>query len=431
MWLAFYVLASATLNSMLHDKWRIGKQHLQQLVVSCRRLTICLDGWSKKGLSSSYLGISACFYDNASAVVRHVTLDLKLLHHPHTGEQIATVLNECLSEWGINPQKILLVVTDNGSNVVKAIRLFSEMHTEVAISEEITDESSSSQDESDEGEHGDNAGLDADEEPNQNAMDDMNLAFQNIDLPTPTDISCRRMQCMAHTLQLVVKKVYDHYHTVIKKAHYLVCKIRKSSVATQMLISKCGKTVICDNATRWNSTYMMAQRLIEIKSAVNEVLSSIMIDSLLVDEWSRLDELTKLLAPFASQTDILQTDSMSLSSVIPSLLDLQCHLQQFPQPKSLTRALLVDIRERFGSVLSPTFPEFNPVPAAACLLDPSLAAVLFTPDGNALIEPAKQFILREVIQATTNKVYKMIPFFCLFVCLISCRSGIQISSILI
>ncbi len=97
-----------------------------------------------------------------------MTLVLKLLHHPHTGDQIATALNECLSEWGINPQKMLLVVTDNGSNMVKAIRILSEMHTESSTSPEISDD-----------EHDDAI---ADEDQNENAIDNMSMAFQNIDI---------------------------------------------------------------------------------------------------------------------------------------------------------------------------------------------------------------------------------------------------------
>jgi len=50
------------------------------------------------------------------------------------------------------------------------------------------------------------------------------------------------------------------------------------------------------------------------------------IDSLLASEWARLEELASLLEPFAAQTDILQSDAQALSSIIPALLDLECHL---------------------------------------------------------------------------------------------------------
>jgi hypothetical protein len=87
---------------------------------------------------------------------------------------------------------------------------------------------------------------------------------------------------------------------------------------------------------------------------------------------------------------------MSLSSVITALTDLQCHLHQFPRARTVTREILTDIHERFSSLLNPSFPDYNPMPAAACLVDPSLAAVLFTPEARMLIEPAKLFLTQEV-----------------------------------
>ena len=92
----------------------------------------------------------------------------------------------------------------------------------------------------------------------------------------------------------------------------------------EKVISKCGKVVISDNTTRWNSTYIMAKKLLDIKVTLNEVLAELSIDTLLTSEWVRLEELVSLLEPFASQTDVLQTDYLSLSNIVPSILDLEC-----------------------------------------------------------------------------------------------------------
>jgi len=53
---------------------------------------VWIEGWSKKGLGSSFLGISACFYDPHGNVARHVTLDLIQMCHPHTGKMLAEAL---------------------------------------------------------------------------------------------------------------------------------------------------------------------------------------------------------------------------------------------------------------------------------------------------------------------------------------------------
>ena len=57
--------------------------------------------------------------------------------------------------------------------------------------------------------------------------------------------------------------------------------------------------------------------------------------------------------------------------------------------------MLGDLRRRFEPILLPTAEAFNPLPAAACLLEPSLASVLLQPEQAALLHAAKTYILQE------------------------------------
>jgi hypothetical protein len=69
------------------------------------------------------------------------------------------------------------------------------------------------------------------------------------------DAPFKRMGCMAHTLQLIVKKAYSGpYKLVLGKARALVAKVRKSCVIMERIEEKCGRIVISDNSTRWNIT---------------------------------------------------------------------------------------------------------------------------------------------------------------------------------
>lgn len=114
---------------------------------------------------------------------------------------------------------------------------------------------------------------------------------------------------------------------------------------------------------------------------------------MLASEWAKLEEICSLLEPFAERTDTLQSDAMSLSSIIPSLLDLECHLTQFPSTQTLTSSMLKDFKNRFTSILHPHSDQYNPIPAAACLLDPTVASVLLAPEFTALQNAAKSFII--------------------------------------
>lgn len=46
--------------------------------------------------------------------------------HPHTANSIVTLVEECTEEWGIPKEKIIMIITDNGSNMVSAFRVKEE-----------------------------------------------------------------------------------------------------------------------------------------------------------------------------------------------------------------------------------------------------------------------------------------------------------------
>jgi len=74
--------------------------------------------------------------------------------------------------------------------------------------------------------------------------------------------------------------------------------------------------------------------------------------------------------PFASHTDMLQTDASSLSIIVPSSLNLEYHLQQLisSQDRNSADIFLAPIRVHAAARV-PDITNFNPVPVAACLMD--------------------------------------------------------------
>lgn len=57
---------------------------------------------------------------------KHSFLNLSELQHPQSGEMLAECLSQSLNNWGITQKQVLLIITDNGANMVKAIRLMQE-----------------------------------------------------------------------------------------------------------------------------------------------------------------------------------------------------------------------------------------------------------------------------------------------------------------
>nr|XP_047132508.1 zinc finger BED domain-containing protein 4-like [Hydra vulgaris] len=352
----FSLPASAKITSLLNEEFTVLTRKLRDFISEGRRFTICLDGWTKKGLTASFLRILVCFFHFKSEKPIHVLLNL---------------------------EKILLVISDNGANMVKGIKLSrmkaqAERDILIELESEVNEEQIT------------------DLEDDENMTNSEEWELVNLIVDVIENVAYRRLGCIAHVIQLVVKLAYDgKYHGLLLKVRGLVGKVRKSSVALEKIINKCGKTVISDCSTRWNSTYFMVRRFLEIKTSINEVLGDLNIDSLANSEWIMLQDFVNLLEPFANETDILQTDALSLSSVIPSILNLECHLEQFGDAKDVAVKMLEDLRRRFAVLLQPNDPNFNPLPCAACLLDPTCAIALLGNEHTQIRECAKKYILSE------------------------------------
>lgn len=176
------------------------------------------------------------------------------------------------------------------------------------------------------------------------------------------------MPYLAHTLQLSLKAVMKHPNadSLISRARKLVHAVRKLSVANEAMIKKCGKTLVRDCSARWNSCFDMLRRLLEIRTELNQVLEELGMDTLLTSVWAKLEILVMQLEPFAIHTDQIQSDSQSLSQVVPCLLNLEAYLLTTTAAgKQLAQMLLKSLRELFAAILNPDSPQFDATPAAA------------------------------------------------------------------
>ncbi|KAL2076551.1 hypothetical protein ACEWY4_015142 [Coilia grayii] len=210
------------------------------------------------------MGVSACFYYPPGGQVYHALLNLHRIEHPHTGECIACCIDETLDAWSIHEDKVLLIVTDNGSNILKAVRLLKEKSQ--GQCQQSTDDLQAQP-----GGTGD--GLDElwneseSEETDQEDEETGESGDLKLHLSDDGESNkFQRMSCLAHTLQLTLKDAMKHLNAdlLLTRARKLVHAVRKSSVANEAMIKKCGKTLVRDCSTRWNSAFDMLRRLLEI-----------------------------------------------------------------------------------------------------------------------------------------------------------------------
>ncbi|XP_060768280.1 zinc finger protein 618 isoform X3 [Neoarius graeffei] len=356
------------ISNLIESIYQDERKKFKDRLATARKITIGLDMWTNKGLGASFLAISACYFCTVQNQPEHTLLGLERISRPHTADSVKACVDQCTEVWGIPENKILTVITDNGSNMVAEFR--SE--------EEEPGSADSEEDERMEGE-------DEDEETRYGSIKE-------------------RTPCFVHTLHLVVNMIHKDVSLtrLLEKVKTVVKQFHRSSVAMEKLHQLSGLTRIKNSATGWSSTFQMLSHLLQVKDSMVQVANEMGWHCLLPSEWVKMSAVRDLLLPFADHATTLQSDTMSLSLIVPVLLDLITHLSQFSLEschrdlRSLANKLKVNLEQHFGCFLLPSEAKFSPLAAAACFLDPTVAgdALIENPDDGIqeLLNEAEKFV---------------------------------------
>ena len=331
-----------------------------------QKVSVCTDIWTKRGMTSSYLGVTTHFFSRHDHRRHCVTLAVRVFPHPHTAERVRNLLDEILKEWGID-EKLYLVITDNGSNMVKAFQ--SDVLASIAdSSEESMDEEEDVDEASDDDDSADEAVEGEEDEESEFDIKELqhDIAFAQFG---------KRLGCFAHSIQLVVQKFKDDtLKPLMKKVHALVKKVNKSSRATGILLSLCRKKLVSNVPTRWSSTFLMLDRLIDVKGPLGMALEQLEWDNLAHSEWKTIESIHRLLKPFAQYTALTSAEeSTTLPSVLPILMELQLHLRemvQVPEIALVATTLQSELKHRFRKYTDPGDECYEPLYVVATILDP-------------------------------------------------------------
>ncbi|KAK0140287.1 Zinc finger BED domain-containing protein 4 [Merluccius polli] len=237
------------MSNLIETQYEHERKKFKERLAAAWGVSIGLDLWTKKGLTVSFLAISACYFCVEQGKPAHILLALEQVAHPHTAQSIKACVDKMYAR-------------------VPSCR------------------------------HG-------------NGPETVCGAYH-----TTCDSTLQK--------ETTVKRVLDKTRSVVKL-------FRKSSVATQRLLDQCGLIVVNDCPTRWSSTFNMVTRLLTVKDAVCQIANDMGWDSLLTSEWQKLSSVHDLLLPFAEHTKTLQSDTTSMSLVVPALFDLLSHLNDFAE----------------------------------------------------------------------------------------------------
>lgn len=119
----------------LEQQYETEKANLKSKLEKMSFLALMVDMWSSCRMDS-YLGVTCHYICDENIDSRFASLSLKsnviatkVVNEAHTSENLARWINAVLDDYNINPCKVVGIVTDNGANIVKAIRILQDQHS--------------------------------------------------------------------------------------------------------------------------------------------------------------------------------------------------------------------------------------------------------------------------------------------------------------
>jgi len=337
------------------------------------------DIWS--GKKRSFLGVTAHWidenYDRQSAA-----LACRRFKNPHNFSRIADLMQEINIDFGLNLNKVVATVTDNGSNFLKAFKEFGITEDAMQVIEY--------NDFPDDGERPDllvnsDTNLLPEAQPStsksrgssmleEDGTDIFEITNENFPQAFSRALP-QHVRCFSHSLNLCMaadlnKFFKDHTSarevnkSVISKCTFLWnCTSRPKTA--EVLEEVLGHTLSKPGVTRWNSFYDSLRQIINIKSKcprLYRVLKCSKEQQLTEENFIYIEEYIECSAPIAQLLDILQGENQVFFGVLlPFLLALREKLRVLAQRswrfcKPILESYKKSVETRFGEYFDVSSP---------------------------------------------------------------------------
>ena len=119
----------------------------------------------------------------------------------------------------------------------------------------------------------------------------------------------------------------------------------------------------------------MIERLLKVKESLKTVLEVLEWDNLATSEWKSLENIHKLLKPFAQYTSLISGDEYTtMSCVVPAVMELNLHIEdmkKITELKHVASHLQAELKRRFRKCTDPgDFDLFDGYSVGSSLLCP-------------------------------------------------------------
>ena len=351
------------MKKFCRQQFKKMKKDMMEVLERSDRLSVTSDLWSSFNCMLAFLGLTVHGYDPKRKKRFNFRLALRVFDFSETGENLLSEAKRILSEFNIL-EKISNMLTDNGSNIKKSMRLLKqEQNLELGVEIEVEDEDDDEEAgmeiplEADEDEYGQVIvpGGEEDVEEDQffpagsqekdvkKMIQQLETYFQEV-MSGKRRFSFRRLACLCHSLQLVVLNVLHKtdniFNELLKKVRAIVGRIVKSTKAKRLLKQEVGLVIMSSCPTRWWSELRAIRRVVRIEEKSPGVLSKIVKKlkwkskkfsnlSLTAKDIKTLTIFIEIFKEFEAKSDMWGGEQFStLCGVIPMVRDLLEHLDR-------------------------------------------------------------------------------------------------------
>lgn len=129
------VLSRRSFCRKIDNFYEKNKNEIKEELNDAQFVCTTIDIWS--GKKRSFLGVT-CHWISINNLNRiSKALACRLFKGSHTYDKISDLINEINSEFNLSPTKIVATITDNGSNFVKAFKMFGVKLQNIDIVEDL------------------------------------------------------------------------------------------------------------------------------------------------------------------------------------------------------------------------------------------------------------------------------------------------------
>lgn len=354
---------SASIISGLDKMIEMAKERLD----SVHSVALTFDIWSSQKSGKTFACLTGHYIDLVWGI-KSLIVDFGDINYPHDSQAISKFITDAIIFMGIR-DKIVSITSDNASNNIAGFDLMRWYDSRANIGD--------------------------------------NFPFE-----------FTHYRCIAHVINLGVKEALDELELLLIPVRRIVRAIKghNSRVRGFNIIqlnvnpNKKPLAIINEIDTRWNSTYMMLNRVLKLKVAIQDALTNMHeLKGLSEPDWNLLGEVCTFLEPFNEMTEAVSGDTYPTVGLVNLFIPLLIkHVNKQYENLYLNRAAMA-FKLKFEEYHS--YYDSEPIMMAS-LLDPRVKTSFLPADRHKFAEETlRKYINREENSQTQTTTISKLKYF--------------------